>query len=244
MTTKIATTTALILATFALVGGAIIPAGVVPTPVAYAQLSDVGDIVDDSLETVGITEEEVEDSNTEQPIDQGVGQRILDQSEENDQDDDNAQIQTGVDDQDTAQGTVDGNDLAESSSESGKANKKYSSSSSSFSDTDNNNEQGAGNDAELNQDEEQDVDQDHAAIFADDTADLDPANVGVPIAIPINVQEELEEVVDGDNRVVCILNQGELQLVELTAEVQDFIDAGFVTELPLEACLNDGISLG
>jgi len=246
MTTK-TTTTALILAVFALVGGAIIPA-VVPTPAAYAQLSDVGDIVDDSLETVGITEEEeeVEDSNIEQPIDQGVGQRLVDQSEENDQDDDNTQIQTGVDDQDTAQGTVDGNDLAESSSESGKA-KKYSSSSSSFSDTENSNEQGAGNDAELNQDEEQDIDQDHAAIFADDTADLDPANVAVPIAIPINVQEELEEVVDddnGDNEVVCILNQGELQLVELTAEVQDLIDAGFVTELPLEACLNGGIGLG
>lgn len=57
----------------------------------------------------------------------------------------------------------------------------------------------------------------------------------------------LEEVVDddnGDNGVVCILNQGELQLVELTAEIQAFIDAGFVTELPLEACLTSGIGLG
>jgi len=33
-------------------------------------------------------------------------------------------------------------------------------------------------------------------------------------------------------------------LVELTSEVQDLIDAGFVTELPLEACLNAGIGLG
>jgi hypothetical protein len=72
--------------------------------------------VDDGLETVGITEEEEEqDTNVDQPIHQEVGQEAIDQSEENDQDDDNIQTQTGVDDQEIAQGTADGNDLAESS---------------------------------------------------------------------------------------------------------------------------------
>jgi L-lysine 2,3-aminomutase len=72
--------------------------------------------VDDGLETVGITEEEEEqDTNVDQPIHQEVSQEAIDQSEENDQDDDNIQTQTGVDDQEIAQGTADGNDLAESS---------------------------------------------------------------------------------------------------------------------------------
>ncbi len=202
--------------------------------------------MDDGLETLGITEEEEEqDINVGQPIHQEVGQEAIDQSEVNDQDDDNTQIQTGVDHQETAQGTVDGNDLAESSSEPGDA--KYSSAGSSFSDAEYTNEQGADNDEELNQAQEEDIDQDHETIFADDTADLDGTDVTVLIATPIDVQEELEEVVDddnGDNGVVCILNQGELQLVELTAEIQAFIDAGFVTELPLEACLTSGIGLG
>lgn len=228
---KTAATTALILAAFALVGGAIIPAGVVPTSAAYAQLSDVDDLVDDTLESVGITEEEeVEDTNIDQPIDQEVGQEVVDQSEENDQDDDNTQIQTGVDDQDTAQGIVDGNDLAESSSESGDAKKKYSSSSSSFSDAENSNEEGADNDGELNQAQEEDVDQDHASVFGDDTADLDDANVAIPIAIPINVQE-VEEVVEEpeppaeeDTITVCIIGEGEEEVT--LEELQELVDEG------------------
>jgi hypothetical protein len=93
MTAKSTTTTTLSLAAFAQVGSAVvIPTGVVlsTTPVAaYAQLSGLGDIVDNTLEHAGITEEEdeegVEDSNTdqqiEQPNDQQAGQQ-LDQSEE------------------------------------------------------------------------------------------------------------------------------------------------------------------
>lgn len=232
MTTKTTTTTtALILAAFALVGGAIITIGVLPTS-AYAQLSEVSDLVDETLESVAITEEEeVEDTNIDQPIDQEAGQEVVNQSEENDQDDDNTQIQTGVDDQDTAQGIVDGNDLAESSSVSGDANKKYSSSSSSFSDTEYSNEQGAGNDGVLNQGQDEDVDQDHAAIFADDNADLDDANVGVPIAVPINLQEQAEEEVEEpeppveeDTITVCIIGEGEEE-VNLE-ELQELVDEG------------------
>ena len=199
MTTKNLTTAALILAAFALVGGAVVPTGVlVPTPTAYAQLSDVGGLLDEPLQSLAITEEEeeLEDTTIDQPVGQEVGQEVVNQSEENEQDDDSTQIQTGADDQDTAQGIVDGNDLAESSLESGDSNKKYSSSS--FSDAEYRNEQGADNDGELNQAQDEDVDQDHATIFADDTADLDDANVGVPIAVPINVQEELEEVLPPD----------------------------------------------
>ena len=51
MTAKSTTTTALILAAFALVGGAVIPTGVAlsTTPVAaYAQLAGLGDIVDNT----------------------------------------------------------------------------------------------------------------------------------------------------------------------------------------------------
>jgi hypothetical protein len=86
MTTKTATT-ALILSIFALVCGAIIPTRVVPTPVAYAQLSEIDDTVDDSLERVGIVEEEEEeaeeDSDIEQePVDQEVGQEGISQSKD------------------------------------------------------------------------------------------------------------------------------------------------------------------
>jgi hypothetical protein len=67
MTAKNTTTTAaiaLILVAFALVGGAVIPTQLA----AYAQLSGVSNIVDDTLERAGITEVEeetaAEDSNT------------------------------------------------------------------------------------------------------------------------------------------------------------------------------------
>jgi len=106
-TTAITTTTTLILAIFALVGGAIITTGVLlQTPAAvYAQLSDVEDIIDDSLEIAGV-------------------------------------------------------------------------------------------DAELNQDQSQILGQDSLGDFGEDNADLDDANVAIPIAVPINVDEEEEEVVE------------------------------------------------
>jgi hypothetical protein len=198
MTTK-TTTTALILTIFALVGGAIIPTGVVvPTPVAYAQLSDVDDIVDDSLETVGIIEEEEaeEDSNIEQePVDQEVGQEGISQSKDFDGRSTNIQIQSGVDEQDTAHEIVNNNDFSESNSELGYAMGKYSSFTYSSTDAEKTNEQNADNDGELNLDEEQTVDQDDTSIFADDAADLHPANVATSIAMPVyvQVQEEVEE---------------------------------------------------
>jgi hypothetical protein len=199
MTTK-TTTTALILMIFALVGGAIIPTGVVvPTPVAYAQLSDVDDIVDDSLETVGIIEEEEEaeeDSNIEQePVDQEVGQEGISQSKDFEGRSTNIQIQSRVDEQDTAHEIVNNNDFSESNSELGYAMGKYSSFTYSSTDAEKANEQNADNGGELNLDEEQTVDQDDTSIFADDAAGLDPANVATSIAMPVYVQVQ-EEVVE------------------------------------------------
>ena len=48
----------------------------------------------------------------------------------------------------------------------------------------------------VNPNQDQTVDQDDTVIFGDDTADIDDANIAVPIAIPINVDvdEEEEEV--------------------------------------------------
>ena len=199
MTTKTATT-ALILSIFALVCGAIIPTGVVPTPVAYAQLSEIDDTVDDSLERVGIVEEEEEeaeeDSDIEQePVDQEVGQEGISQSKDFDGSNTNIQIQSRVDEQDTVNEVVNNNDFSESNSELGYANGKYSSFTYSSTDAEKANEQNADNDGELNLDEEQIVDQDDSSIFADDAADLHPANVATSIAMPVYVhaQEEVEE---------------------------------------------------
>jgi hypothetical protein len=137
MTTKVTVTAGLILTVFALVGGAIASAEIIipTTPAAYAQLSDIADTVDDTLETVGIEEEEVDkeqDSSVEQqPIDQEndqeVGQEAVDQSEHSDENSNNIQIQSGLDDQDIAQGIVNSNDFSESSAELGYAKGKYSS---------------------------------------------------------------------------------------------------------------------
>jgi hypothetical protein len=252
MTAKSTTTTALILAAFALVGGAVIPTGVAlsTTPVAaYAQLPGLGDIVDNTLERAGITEEEdeegVEDSNTdqqiEQPNDQQAGQQ-LDQSEESNRNNDNVQTQTGVEDQDSAQGIVDGDDLAaESISKSGDA-KKYSTSSSTSGDAINENPQDAANDGVLNQDEAQTVDQQGSTLFGDDTADLDDINVAIPTAIPIAIEEQLDNEVlppvDGeeDTFTVCVLPFGgfpteqEVTLAELAQLTNDpnieFVELG------------------
>src|SRR5688572_3503122 len=96
-------TVALLFAMFSLGGMLAIPGlSLAQTTTAYAQLPDVGGI----LESAGVIEEEEEESedesNTqtiEQPIEQEIEQEV-DQSEENDQDNDNTQTQVGVIDQD------------------------------------------------------------------------------------------------------------------------------------------------
>jgi hypothetical protein len=168
MTTKATATAPLILAIFVLVGGAIISA-VVPTPVAYAEISDVVDTVDDTLERVGITEGEEEDTNNieqqsiDQENDQELGQQVVDRSEHSGGTNTNIQIKSELDDQDIAQEIINGNDLGESSSES----------------TQKANEQDADNGEELNHDE------DETWIFGDDAVELEAANIAIPIAIPV-----------------------------------------------------------
>jgi|SRR5918995_608800 hypothetical protein len=199
---------------------------------AYAQIPDAQSIVDGVLDDVFGDDEEAaateDESNTqtiEQPIDQDIDQEV-DQSEENDQDNDNTQTQVGAIDQDINQGIEDGDDSAKSSSESGDAKKKDSSSSSSSGDAENENQQGATNDARLQQLQVQNVDQDNFAEFGDDTADLDAANVAIPIAIPINLQEELEEVEEPEPPVedtITICEDEVTQEVTLE-ELQELID--------------------
>jgi|ERR687891_102332 hypothetical protein len=46
--------------------------------------------------------------------------------------------------------------------------------------------------ANIDPNQEQDVDEDNVGEFGDDTADLDDANVAAPIGIPVNVEEEVE----------------------------------------------------
>jgi hypothetical protein len=53
--------------------------------------------------------------------------------------------------------------------------------------------QDATNTAAEDSNQGQTVDQDDISIFGDDTADLNAANVGVPLGIPIDVEEEEEE---------------------------------------------------
>jgi hypothetical protein len=200
MTTKVTGTVALIVAIFALVGGAII-SGAVPTQIAYGQLPDVDDTVDDTLERAGITEqvrEEEEDTNNlerqQQPIDrengQELGQEVVDRSEHTYGTNTNIEIKSQVDDQDIAQGIVNGKELGESSSESAYVKGKYSRSDSSSSDTQKANVQDAHNGEEINQDEEKTVNQDETWMFGDDAADLDPSdlnptNIAIPVGIPV-----------------------------------------------------------
>jgi hypothetical protein len=163
------------------------------TQTAYAQGVDGEELANGIIDDVfGADEEDEEEADTSQTIDQPVTQNLtqaVDQSEDNDQSNDNDQTQTGVIDQDTTQGIEDGDDKAKSKSESGDA-KKYSSSSSESGDAANINAQAAVNNAELNQEQHQDVTQTNTANFGDDEADLDGVNVAVPIAIPISLQEE------------------------------------------------------
>jgi hypothetical protein len=202
MTTKVTGTAALIVAIFPLVGGAII-SGAVPTQIAYGQLPDVDDTVDDTLERAGITEqvreEEEEDTNNlerqQQPLDreneQELGQEVVDRSEHSYGTNTNLEIKSQVDDQDIAQRIVNGKDLGgESSSESAYVKGKYSRSDSSSSDTQKANEQDADNGEEINQDEEKTVNQDETWMFGDDAADLDPSdlnptNIAIPVGIPV-----------------------------------------------------------
>jgi hypothetical protein len=197
MTPKATATTALILTIFALVGGAASSAEIISKPLAYAQLSEIGDTVDDTLETVGIEEEEeeeeeVDSSIEQQPMDQSVGQEAVDQSEHSDGNSNNIQVQSGLEDKDIAQEIVNNNDSAESNSEFGYTEGKFASftSSTPSNGAEGVNEQDADNGGELKQKEDQRVDQDDTSIFTDDTADLSPANVATPIAVPVNVQVE------------------------------------------------------
>jgi hypothetical protein len=178
----------------ALVGS--LPTGAL-VPAAIAQEDDDSNNLASSLVS-GVLEDgssdAVEDESftqtVDQPTDQGNDQ-VLDQSEEIDQDDNNTQSQIGATDQDSAQGVVDGDDLADTNSQSGDAKKKYYGSSSSTSgDALNDNEQGGVNDADLNLDQDQTVDQGHASVFGDDAAELDDTNVAVPLGVPVNTQEE------------------------------------------------------
>jgi Na+-translocating ferredoxin:NAD+ oxidoreductase RnfG subunit len=50
-------------------------------------------------------------------------------------------------------------------------------------------DQDSTNTATLNPNQDQTVDQDDTVIFGDDNADLDAANVAVPIALPISMEE-------------------------------------------------------
>lgn len=61
--------------------------------------------------------------------------------------------------------------------------------------------------AELTQDQDQTVDQDNFVEFGDDTADLDAANVAIPIALPINVipLEELADLEDLEPQCVEVI---------------------------------------
>jgi hypothetical protein len=144
-----------------------------------------------------------DDSNTqtiEQPIEQEIDQEV-DQSEENEQDNDNTQTQVGVIAQDIAQGIVDGDDEAKSSSESGKARadkKGYARSSATSGDATNANIQLAQNNAVLNQNQQQTVSQSNVANFGDDTAELAAANVAIPIAVPINIDQYLIRLLNDD----------------------------------------------
>jgi hypothetical protein len=199
MTKKATGAAPLIMTVFALVCGAII-SGAVPTPVAYAQLPDVDDTVDDTLERTGMTEQlgEENTNNIERqqqpPIDhendQELGQEVVDRSEHSYGTNTNVEIKSQVDDQDIAQRIINGKDLGESSSESAYAKGKYSRSDSRSSDTQKANEQDADNGEVINQDEEETINQDKTWMFGDDATDLDPSdlnptNIAMPIAVPV-----------------------------------------------------------
>jgi hypothetical protein len=232
-------TGALVFAMLSLGGMVAIPGlSLIPTTTqtAFAQGVVGGDelangIIDDVLGT-----DDEEEADTSQTVDQPVTQdtnQAVDQSETNDQHNDNDQTQAGAVDQDIAQGIVDGDDSAKSKSESGDA-KKYSSSSSSSGDAANVNDQAAENNADLTQDQSQAVDQDNTVTFGDDAADLDNVNLAVPIAVPINVDEnqevaveEPEPPVDGEEdtiRVCTEEGQRNLTLEELRELVEEGID--------------------
>jgi hypothetical protein len=63
----------------------------------------------------------------------------------------------------------------------------------SSSDAEDESNQDATNTATEDSNQQQDVDEDNVGEFGDDTADLEDANVAVPLGIPINVLEEVVE---------------------------------------------------
>src|SRR5918911_970595 len=60
----------------------------------------------------------------------------------------------------------------------------------------NDNEQGGVNDADLNLDQDVTIDENHASVFGDDTAELDNTNVAEPLGVPVNIQEEESVLVE------------------------------------------------
>jgi hypothetical protein len=64
-------------------------------------------------------------------------------------------------------------------------------------DDDDDTDQDSPNTATLNPNQDQTVDQDDTVILGDDNADLDAANVAVPMAIPISVEEVPPECPEG-----------------------------------------------
>jgi hypothetical protein len=64
-------------------------------------------------------------------------------------------------------------------------------------DDDDETDQDSTNTATLNPNQDQTVDQDDTVIFGDDNADLDAANVTVPIALPISMEEVSPECPKG-----------------------------------------------
>jgi hypothetical protein len=199
MITKTTATTALILTVFALGGGAFVYTEVAPTPAAYAQLSDIDDMVDDALDTDDMAEEEEEEERKQgniakQSIDQ-VHQVAIDKSDQSDENSNNIQIQSGPANQDIAHGALNSNDFEKSSSGSAYAKEEYSSFTyKSTDDLKKANQHEAGYDEELTQEEET-VHQGGSLIPpTHDTAALNPANVATSIALPVNalLEDELE----------------------------------------------------
>jgi len=204
----------------------------VPTTTAYAQTSLAEDIVGGVLDDFfGDDEEETADNTqtVEQPVTQDTNQDV-DQSETNDQSNTNTQTQVGAIGQDIEQGTQDGDDSAKSSSESGDA-KKGSSSSSSSGDSASINNGDAANGANLQQLQVQNVDQNNFAEFGDDSADLDNVNLAVPIAVPINVDENQEEIQNGEEDTITVCVEGEFTDEVTLEELQQLLDEGLSVEL-------------
>lgn len=197
MITKTTATTALILTVFALGGGTFVYTEVTPTPAAYAQVSEIDDMVDNTLDTVDISEEEADEEQKQgnigkQSIDQ-VPQMAIGKSDQSDGNSNNVQM-SGPADHDIAQGALNSNGFEKSSSGSTYTKEEYSSFTyRSTDDPKKANQQEAGYSEEQTQ-EDKVVHQEGSLIPTHDTADFSPASVVTSIALPVNalLEDELE----------------------------------------------------